>query len=165
MDSTRITTMLSRQYWGSQITTSTHSDFQNTHFLYTVSTRSWWKINERTCLLRYVPSAKLWLLIQRDPFIGLDHMVQGWLDITDISFNRVYYGGEAWWFVIVSSHRQKIYWSSNTNWAGSRKDERCRLDLILAITNPGDFQVGTVIESMNTTLESTSDLLKSRSKR
>jgi len=49
--------------------------------------------------------------------------------------------------------------------AGNRKDERCRLDLILAITNPGDFQVGTVIESINTTLESTSYLLKSRSKR
>jgi len=49
--------------------------------------------------------------------------------------------------------------------AGSGEDERCRLDLVLAPTNPEEFQVGIVLESTNTALESTNDLLESTSKR
>ena len=39
------------------------------------------------------------------------------------------------------------------------------LDLVLAPTNLEDFQVGIVLESTNTTFESTSELLESMSKK
>ena len=49
--------------------------------------------------------------------------------------------------------------------ARSWEDERRLLDLVLAPTNSEDFQVEIVLESTNTTFESTSDLLESTSKR
>ena len=47
---------------------------------------------------------------------------------------------------------------------GSGEDERSRLDLVLAPTNLEDFQVEVILESTNTTFESTSDLLEFTSK-
>ena len=66
--------------------------------------------------------------------------------------------------IVVSCHHRKAVVSLIPLDAKSEKNER-RLDIILAPTNPGDFEVGIVIESTNTALEYTSDLLKSMSKR
>ena len=46
----------------------------------------------------------------------------------------------------------------------ARKTNDARLDLVLAPTNPKDFQVEVVLKSTNTTLGSTSDSLESTSK-
>ena len=48
---------------------------------------------------------------------------------------------------------------------GSGEGELRWLGFVLALTNPEDFQVKVVLESKNTALESTRDLLESMSKR
>ena len=48
--------------------------------------------------------------------------------------------------------------------AGSGEDEWYRLDLVLTLMNPEDFQLKVVLESTNTAFESMSDLLESTSK-